>query len=95
MQTLKKHLKWKVSKNSKNRKKNKKLQEKKNEADSEVGAVFGTTADTLKHYKENENEFAGNFNIFDNYKDSVYELRNKSKPLIRGDALKMTKTADA
>merc|ERR1712240_494302 len=69
---------------------NKKLQEKKNKTESEVDSIFGTTTDTLKPDKDNEKEFARNFNIFRKYKDSINDLRNEFKQLMRKDTSEMT-----
>ena len=69
---------------------NKKLQEKKNKTESEVDSIFGTTTDTLKPDKDNEKEFARNFNMFGKYKDSINDLRNEIKQLMRKDTSEMT-----
>merc|ERR1712240_262229 len=69
---------------------NKKLQEKKNKTESEVDSIFGTTTETLKPYKDNEKEFARNFNMLGKYKDSINDLRNEIKQLMRKDTPEMT-----
>ena len=68
----------------------KKQQEKKHKTESEVDSIFGITTDTLKPGEDNKQEFARNFNMFGKYKDSINELRNEIKHVMRRDTSEMT-----
>merc|ERR1712163_25600 len=50
---------------------------------------MGTT-DTRKPDTDNKKEFARNFNINGKYKDSINDLRNEIKQLMRKDTSEMT-----
>ena len=68
----------------------KKLEDRKSKIEEEINSIFGETTDDMKPTKENKTKFARNFNMFGKYRDTINELREDIKHLMKRDTSEMT-----
>ena len=68
----------------------KKLEDRKSKIEEEINSIFGETTDDMKPTKETKPEFARNFNMFGKYRDTINELREEIKHLMKRDTSEMT-----